>query len=354
MTKPIHILSFPARHPYMSKFDDGVNIKFVNPDTDLLNQQFYDLVSLNNRYPPSSYDVAHIHFSFDKVPLDGFKKLLEYFKSVNKPIVWTTHSLECLRIRNYGNGEYQKLLFNYADKLISPTKGCKKYLLEKYGEHREKIEVIPLGYMASPSDVERIQKKVFKDKTLFTMLIGDFRENKEVIQSVINFLQCSTLKRCKLQLIYKPINLYEEGFNNLNETMITFFKLTQHPRISNISLPFIPNDLLVEAFLKSHAVILSCKWGTHSGQVELAKDCGCHVIVTDVGYYKEQWDKINIWNISDNKYEEFPSRYTNCLTEVFGKEPLTPAGYSRQEELKEIIRQHVKVYTELISKSERK
>jgi len=25
-----------------------------------------------------------------------------------------------------------------------------------------------------------------------------------------------------------------------------------------------------------------------SGQIEQAKDCGCHVVVSDVGFYKEQ------------------------------------------------------------------
>ena len=136
--------------------------------------------------------------------------------------------------------------------------------------------------------------------------------------------------------------------------MVNFFNFTQHPRVINVSLPFISNDLLIEVFLRSHAVILPYKWGTHSGQVELARDCGCHVVVTDVGYYKEQWDKINIWNISDNKYREFSSRYTNCLIDVFGKESLNPAGYSRQKELQEIIQQQVKVYAELINKHEQK
>ncbi|NMB91831.1 glycosyltransferase [candidate division WWE3 bacterium] len=351
---PFKILSLPARHPYMRKFNDGVNIEFVNPDTDLFSQQQYDPEVIQAKYPPESYNIVHIHFSFDVVPIDRFRNLLEYFRSVQKPIIWTTHSLECQRIKGYGNGEYQKLLFDYADKLISPTEGCKKYILEKYGKHKRDIDVIPLGFMISPGDVERIKKGISKDKNLFTILIADFRENREVIQSVINFLQCSTLNDCKLQLIYKPINPYKSSTNDLNEVMITFYELTQNPRIINVSLPFIPNELITEAFLKSHAIILPYKWGTHSGQIEQAKDCGCHVVVTDVGYYKEQWDKINTWSIADNKVEEFPTRYTNCLMEVYKKEPLKPAGYSRQEELQRIIQQHVVVYKNLISTHEQK
>lgn len=354
MNSAIRVLSFPARHPYMSKFNDGENIIFVNPDTDLFNQHLYNPKRLDEKYPPLNYDVVHIHFSFDKVPLAEFKIFLEYFRSINKPIVWTVHSLESLRIKDYGNGEYQKLLFDYSDKLISPTEGCKKYLLEKYGQHKKEIDVIPLGYMANPNDIEALKGGNKKDRNLFTILIGDFRENKEIIQSVVNFLQCSKLENCKLQLIYKPINPYRDEFNNLNEVMINFFKLTQHPRVTNLSLPNFSNQLLAEAFLKSHAVILPYKWGTHSGQIELARDCGCHVVVTDVGYYREQWDQISVWNISDNKYLEFPNRYTNCLIDVYEKDSLSPVGSSRLNELQMMIIQHVDIYNTLINKNEQK
>lgn len=346
---PIRVLSLPSRRYYLDKYNDGKSILFINPNTDLFLEGKHAQKIITKNYSPDSYDLVHIHFSFDNVPLDDFENFLKYFKSIKKPIIWTTHSLESLRIKGLGKGRYQRLLFDYADQLISPTQGCKNFIISKYGLHKRDIEVILLGYMSSPLDVKRVSKRVEKERNIFTILIGSFRQNKEVFQSVINFLQCKNLEDCKLQLLYRPINPYLESHKRLNEQMITFFNLTLHPRIINISLPFIPDDTVTEAFLRSHAVILPYKWGTHSGQIELAKDCGCHVVVTDVGFYKEQWKQVHIWKASDNKIDKFPSRYTNRLLEVYKKEPLKPAGMSRAKEHQKLLKLHVKIYSKLIS-----
>lgn len=349
MKKPINVLSFPSRHPYMSKFDDGTNIKFVNPNSDFFNEKKFTPDYLKFNFPPNKYDLVHIHFSFDRVPLDQFEKLLTYFHDLKKPIVWTSHSLESLRIKNYGRGKYQELLFKYSDQIISPTQGSKNTILKKYGPHKNNIQVIPLGYMTSPADVARISKQTSKSKNVFTMLIGDFRENKEVIQSIINFLQCKGLENTWLQLIYKPISLYNSNWENFASKKLIFFNLTQNPRIINLSMPSIPNDILTKAFIESHAIILPYKWGTHSGQIELAKDCGCHVVTTNVGFFKEQWSEINIWQIDDNDFDQFPNRYTNCLLDVYNKKSLKPAGKERNKELDKLIGLHTNIYQNLLT-----
>jgi glycosyltransferase involved in cell wall biosynthesis len=345
----VKVLSLPSRHPYMSKFNDGIYIKFIDPESDLFSEGKCDPEYLKINFPADTYDIVHIHFSFDRVPIDLLENVLIYFKEIKKPIVWTTHSLESLRIKDYGGGKYQQLLFNYSDKIISPTEGCKSLILEKFGKHTSDVSVIPLGYMANPLDVARIYKSVKKDSNLFTILIGDFRENKEIFQSVINFLQCKDLEKAKLQLIYKPINLYRDNWQDINSQMIEFYKLTQNHRVKSLSLPNIPNDLITESFLKSHAVILPYKWGTHSGQVELAKDCGCHVVSTNVGFFKEQNHNINTWDISDNNFEKFPGRYTNCLIDVYNKKSLEPAGLTRSKELKNLIEMHLSIYKKLLN-----
>lgn len=347
--KIIKVLSLPARHPYMSKFNNGTDIKFVNPDTDLFSTNEYSKEHLNRHYPPQSYDIVHIHFSFDIVPLDKFERLLKYFRVHKKPIVWTCHNRESLRIKNYGKGKYQKLLFKYSKQIISPTYGCAQWVKSQFGNHKNKIEIIPLGFMANPDDVQKFKKIIKKNKNIFTMLIGDFRENKEFVQSIINFLQCTELNKTKLQLIYKPINLYKNNYDFLDNKMLAFWLLTQHHRIINISLPNISNDVLTKAFLSSHAVILPYKWGTHSGQIELAKDCGCYVAVPNLGYYKEQWDKIYTWNVKNNKYSDFSINYTNILIDIYQHKSLSPIARERRNfELRQLIKKHVAIYKDIL------
>ena len=347
----IKILSFPSRHPYVSKFNIG-KIEFVNPDSDYFSDPHKcSKEYLNKNHPPKSYDIVHIHFSFDMIPLKDFENLLKNFRKNKKPIVWTSHSKDSQRIKNYGKGKYQRLLFKYADQIISPTRGCAKYLISKYGKHENDIKIIPLGFIANPDYVKKIGKKIKKNKHLFTMLIGEFRENKEFIQSIINFLQCSELKKAKLQLIFKPIYLYKKNCENIKLEMLQFHNIIQHPRIITISLPEISNEILIKAFLNSHAIILPYKWGTHSGQIELAKDCGCHVVTSNVGFYKEQWDKVCLWDVLDKKYSEFPKRYTNTLINIYHKKSLKPIGNSRKTEFKKIFKDHLKIYKNLLSKN---
>lgn len=346
MTK-IRILSLPSRHPYMSKFNVG-KIGFINPDSDFFSEGKCYPNYLGQNYPPNSYDIVHIHFSFDRISIKDLRRILKYFKQNNKPIVWTSHSKESQRIKNYGKGVYQKLLFKYSDKIISPTKGCAQWLKLKFGEHRRPISIIPLGFMADPDHVKKFYSTVKKDRNLFTMLIGDFRENKEFIQPIINFLQCTELKRARLQLIFKPIFIYKKGYSDINLEMMLFYSLLWRPRIRTLSLPNISNDTLTRAFLASHAIIMWYKWGTHSGQIELAKDCGCHVVASNVGFYKEQWEHVCLWDGSDGKYTEYPYRYTNALIQVYKKSSIKPAGSWRKKEFKKIFRDHTKVYKELL------
>lgn len=348
--KKVKILSFPSRHPYMSKFNTG-EIKFVNPNSDYFSDPYKCSEKyLNQNHRPGSYDIVHIHFSFDMIPLKDFENLLKYFKKIKKPIIWTCHSKESQRIKNYGKGKYQRLLFKYADQIISPTKGCARYIKSKYGKHKNDIKIIPLGFMADPKDVKRIGKRVKKNKHLFTMLIGEFRENKEFIQSIIDFLQCPELKKAKLQLIFKPIHLYKSNRRNIKSDIATFYRLIQNSRIKIISLPEIPNEILIKAFLKSHAIILYYKWGTHSGQIELAKDCGCHVVISNVGFYTEQWNKLCLWNASDKKYSQFPKRYTNALIKAYQRKSLEPLGNIRKKEFKKIFKDHLTIYKKFLLK----
>lgn len=342
----IKVLSLPSRHPYTSKFNTG-NIEFVNPNTDLLSLKNFSIEYLNEHYPLNTYNVVHIHFSFDKLGVNELQDLLLYFKKNGVPIIWTLHSKESQRIRNYGNGKYQELLFNYSDRIISPTEGAKEWLNEKLGKHYKEIEIIPLGFMSNPIDVERIEKVTQKNQYLFTMLVGEFRENKEFLQSIINFLQCTDLEKYTLQLIFKPIVLYNKDKKLLRE-MKLFYNLIQHPRIKILSKPEITNDELNKAFIESHAIILFYKWGTHSGQIEQAKDCGCNVVASNVGFYTEQWSDAILFDFDEMKPYETACAYTEALIEATKRPSIKPFGQIRLEELNESIKKHLKVYKKAI------
>lgn len=326
----------PSMHPYVAKLSYGGKIIIVNPDTDYFSLPNFGVEFLHMTHSPESYDVVHIHFSFDKVDIESLKSVLLYFKHIRKPIVWTCHSKESQRIRNYHNGAYQRLLYECADKVITLTHGCKEWMEQTWGKHSKPIEVIPHGLIALPSDVIKNSAGIAKDRNRFTILYGEFRENKERINAIVDFLKISDMVDAKLHLIYKnPI-----WFRNTDPNGWEIFtSITNNSRCSKFVKSWITNEELIREFYSSHCIILPYMWGTHSGQIELAKDCGCYVVAPNVGFYKEQWHKTILWGDNcENK------TYIDALRFAYSSPPLTPFGEDRIQELKMIIDQHLLVY----------
>lgn len=333
-------LMFPSMHPYVSKLSFGDKIIIVNANTDYFSLPNFGIEFIETNHPLSSYDVVHIHFSFDKVEFETLKQVLVYFRSNNKPIIWTCHSKESQRKKNYHNGAYQKLLFKYSDKIITLTYGCKKWIESHWGYHSKKIDVIPHGLIAMPSDVVCNTVGIEKNKKRFTILYGDFRDNKERINAVSEFLNAKQLSDCELHLIYKPFSM--SNISNLDE-LGHFERLIDNTRCSKYVNTWITNEELIKHFFSSHCIILPYLWGTHSGQIELAKDCGCHIVAHNVGFYKEQWDKTILWGEHcENK------TYLDALMVAYNAPCLSPIGNIRICELNDIIEKHIKIYQELL------
>lgn len=339
----MRVLMLPSMHPYVSKLSYGGKIEIVNPNSDYFALPDFGVEFFKKTHHPNSYDVVHIHFSFDKVNLDNLRSVLEYFKQIKKPIVWTCHSKESQRIRNYYDGAYQRLLYEYADKVLTLTNGCKNWIEVNWGKHLRPIDVVAHGLIALPEDVDKNICGITKDCKRFTILYGEFRENKERFNAVVDFLGTNEISDTELHLIYKDSTQFQQTNPKDWEA---FLNVTNNQRCSKLVKSWITNEELIKEFYSSHCIILPYLWGTHSGQIELAKDCGCYVVAPNVGFYKEQWDKTILYGEHcENK------TYTDALKYAYSSPPLLPYGNKRNNELLMIIEQHIAVYHSLIDNS---
>jgi len=350
----VRVLSLPSYHPYMTRFDDGRNVVFANPGSNTFSEPDKCTPDyFENQVPSDKYDVVHIHFEYHLIEADRLEKLLEYFKRKNKPIVWTCHDRRSLTGES-PDGRHEQLLNKYADRITTLTEGSSRWLKVNFGNPDDKIKVMPLGYMAHPAVVRGILRETVKERHLFTMLIGDFRKSKEFVRSIEDFLACKGISPdARLQVIYRPPdpNAAEPA---VREKLTRFQELIKKPGIVPCCRDKFSDVEMTRLFASSHAIVLPYLWGTHSGQLELARDCGCHVIVPDVGYYGEQWDSIRTWPSSGEWDEEQSDNYKNALSEVDGLSPLNPAGYSRIEQFRrEIMHPHVELYKNLLSEKRR-
>lgn len=338
----IRVLSFPSRHPYTSKFHKKKGILFVNPNTDYFNKIGGEAnpVFLDKKHKVKSYDVVHIHFSFDKLSYIELNNLINYFKKNKKPIVWTCHSRNSQRKKDIEKGKLQKLLFEKADRIITLTNGCKKWLIKNFGDYKD-IKVIKLGYMLDPKTFFRYKHNLInKRKDNFVYLIGDFRENKEIKNSISAFLNEPKLSSCKLKLImHTPIK------KQRNKNFI--HSISNNKQIEIIAKSVISNDLLNKIFCESHICLLPYLWGTHSGQIELCRDCGCYPIISDVGFYKEQYKKTVIFKKGKTS-KSFKKNFLKALINTHKKNILKPYPKDRVSEFEKILAQHISLYKEII------
>jgi len=336
----MRVLMLPSMHPYVAKLSYGDKITIINPHSDYFSLPSFGVKFLQQTHDPNSYDVVHIHFSFDKVNIDNLRSVLIYFKQLGKPIVWTCHSKESQRVLNYCNGAYQKMLFQYSDKIITLTEGCKEWIERNWGKHHKPIDVIAHGLIAFPEDIMKNTIGMTKKRNRFTILYGEFRENKERIRSIADFLDTDFLGDYELHLIYKP----QTTFQRLDpKKWNMFMKVSNNPRCSRFVKSWITNEELIMEFYSSHCIILPYLWGTHSGQIELAKDCGCYVVAPNVGFYAEQWEKTILWGVHCKN-----ETYIAALKEASCLPPLSPIGDVRIAELKNIIDQHLSIYNGLV------
>jgi len=351
--RKISVLSLPSYHWYMSKFNDGKLIYFVNPNSDFFTRSNIPtdgikeeptVSYLDKNFPRSSYDLVHIHFEYRNIKITQLKELLQYFKRIKKPIIWTVHD----RRSNDDNSEdlaYEKLLFEYSDKIITLTESCKEWVGSTFGLHKTVIEVLPHGYIEDPRKIKEMMKEVKKDPDLFTILYGNFRPNKEVYEIVNTFLLLSKLKNARLRLMFNPVNFYDNN-ERLKIDLYNFLSsIRGEKRIEINCEPFIEHDQITRSFLESHAIILPYKWGTHSGQIELARDCGCYAVTPNVGFYREQWSKVILWEALDGKRELYPVRYANALIDVYKRKSFIPNPEERLREFVDIYNKQYRIYS---------
>lgn len=341
----VRVLSLPSYHPYTKRFDNGNDIQFANPDDDF----FADSATttpeyLEKEFPPEEYDVVHFHFEHYLIAPVQLEKLVSYFKQKKKPIIWTCHDRRSL-LTESDDSTSERILFENADAVTTLTESCARWLEVTFGNDK-KVSVIPHGYIAHPSLVQQEAELIKKDPGLFTIHIGDFRKSKDFIPAIAQFLECPSLNDARLQIIYRDIDPASMDIESARK-YAELQKMMNNPRIEVICMKEISDTVMMQAFLRSHAIILPYLWGTHSGQLELARDCGCHVAASDVGFYAEQWNEVRVW--SKHTDEKNPMPYSDVLTQIHHSPSLKPAGYWRSQEFVYILSEHKKIYKGVLS-----
>lgn len=281
------------------------------------------------------FDVLHLH-TVELSDFETFKRSLEKAKSLKKGILFTYHDTDPMFSSD--SDDYTKrlrFLASIETEFTTLTQTARENLVSKVGISIEKIKVIPHGnVLPLDSPLWETDRKL-SDKISFS-IHGGFRPNKDIFTSVLNFNLGISKDSCELSILTRGVS-NKEYFSSVDvqETV----RLAQ--QASNIQLklhPF-PSDLDIAEFVSnSDVAIMPYKWGTHSGQLELAFDLGILSVITDVGAYKDQYKLLQKYvpephwvNWSDGAVYEYGSRILSSMQNAAENISFSPSLVQRQE-----------------------
>ena len=307
----MRILHVPARTPYARRLV-GNEITIVNGQTnDAPIPRDASLQWLIRTNDFSSFDVLHLH-SIELVDLKTLKNALKQCKTYRKGVVFTAHDVSPMFSDDQKEyGKALKVILNAGALITTLTPSAANYISEKYRIPAEKIVVIPHGNVL-PLDDPRWSKQSGAQDSLRKIfsIHGGFRP-----LGMKN-------KNAELRMLTRGISEIE--FNANADARETIRVVRSSDNVDLRLIPFPSDNEIADFVQNSDIVLMPYKWGTHSGQLELAFDLGLPTVITDVGFYRDQYSMVPsaqvikpIWvNWTDSNEYQYGSRLLEGILQV--------------------------------------
>gem|GEM_PF-3409127 len=289
---PVKILHFPCNTPYVRKLTEEGALNIVNNETMANSEVIPDTVTFRWILDHAEsdefwqmFDICHVHYGFEFEQKEIVVSAMRLFKQRGKPVVYTCHELDSVHGKSAEEyREYQKIILDYSSVVITLTQGCKEDLKKCFPN--VSATVIPHGYVVNPMDFRfRNEKKSKMELILF----GSLRQNRDCVTSLINLSQ-GIVSECKVIWLTTPFS--KAQIEELSALRALFCVAAKNHNVHIETILPLSNDDLAYRVSNADILLLPYCYAGHSGQLELAFDCGALPVVTNVGYLNEQWESL--------------------------------------------------------------
>lgn len=352
----LKVLHIPWNVPYIKGLHFPGNFVSVNTfDT----PTFAWIVSQNDQLFWNTFDVCHIHFGFEFEDIEVVEEALKTLARHGKAMVFTIHEISSVHgvgLEKYR--QYVNLILGYSAIVITLTESAKNASREIFTPTGD-IVVIPHGRVACVSkDVWHTISRPHRQKVL---LCGALRSNREMTASFIN-LALSTEGRHTVSLVTRPFT--PEQLRD-DEVLRLAVGLAGNKCVTVRTILPLPDEEMVNIFLDADVLVLPYKSAGHSGQLELAFDCGLPVVASNVGFLSDQcsaWpeeEKASTFFIdwSDGKYWQYQQRLVAVIDDALQFARLNERRKAierrqdyRSREHMQILHAHANIYKEAVLK----
>ncbi len=312
----MRILHVPYNVPYIQKLH--LPGSFVNANGDLSTPTFSWIANQHDQQFWDGFDVCHIHFGFEFEPIETVGRALELLSSRRKAIVFTVHEVSSVHgITSEQYSQYIDLVLRHSVKIITLTESAKRILAERFAP-RNAVAVIPHGRVADVSTPEGDQSINLDAPRI--LLCGALRSNREMAATFVNTVLASD-GVYHTHFVTRPFTADQLRGDGVLQTAINLHG-RQYAQVRTV-LPLSDEDI-VKLFLSCDVLVLPYKEAGHSGQLELAFDCGLPTVSSNVGFLPDQllaWpiddrDSISLIDWSDGKTWLYQQRLVAVVKHV--------------------------------------
>ncbi|MEU3017320.1 hypothetical protein ABZ635_08020 [Nocardiopsis sp. NPDC007018] len=238
------------------------------------------------RRPFTWFDVLHLHHvEFDD--LSALRLVLSECARAGRRVVFTAHDVTPVFTSRRLYQHKLRTLVEWNVPFVCLTSGSAAELHAKLGPSVRTV-IAPHGYVVSPDELPPLARET--KRRFRYLMFGSLRENRDVSTVLHNWRFGRQQRETDLELLLRApasVNLEHDGERRL-WGLISSMAVTE-PRLKVDIAPFPTDTEVAETAAGCDALILPYRWGTHSGQLELAFDLGLLPIVSTVGYLHEQY-----------------------------------------------------------------
>jgi hypothetical protein len=358
---PVRVLHLPCDLPYTQKLSSPV-IHVINgtrlaDESEVPCHATFDWLCARDDL--TFFDVLHIHF-FEFTPVETLHRALDKCLTCGRRIIFTVHETAPMFPRN--RPAYQEgleTICTAAHRVITLTRGGASALLTLVPCVDRRLVVIPHGFVLHP-DSPAWGRAGSGGKRVEYALYGAFRPNRDTYTLLLNWYFGLLHHRARLNILSRAIAPPDLHDPALHIPEIMDFLQRDSERLRVVMAPYPADGQVVDFLSRCDVLLMPYTWGSHSGQLELAFDLSLLPVISDVGFYEEQWQASRghvpepIWlNWSDGNVYSYGARLVDALLtaqariEAGGKSANSEAyRQHRIREHEEILRSHLQVYTD--------
>jgi glycosyltransferase involved in cell wall biosynthesis len=288
----VRVLHLPARTTYARKLNSSeilmVNGKTMPDGLSVPIDASFDWVDA--RETLDFFDVLHIH-SVEFAPTALVTRVLEKCARYGRRVIFTLHDITPMFDDPEDTyAEKLKTVCTAADSVVTLTDSAAQALRQRAAwlELDKRVTVVPHGYVVEPQHHAWGQAGSHNGRVEYAMY-GAFRPNRDCYVSVVNWYYGLQDQNARLNILCRAFNEVDLRDEKLGLRYLLDFVHQRADRIRLVVHPFPSDEQVIRFLTECNVLLMPYRWGTHSGQLEIAFDLNLLPVISDVGYYEEQW-----------------------------------------------------------------